>query len=525
MKRILWLLFFFPMYVLGQNELPSVGTNICEDLVYKVALSVSDRSVQDSLFSLLQDSIIEKEWNIRLTDNVNDFPDVVVFMEGGSFVQDKMDHTMIQLAFPGQNRQKCDTVFFVSDVQQAADKVVSFLGNTYYEGMRPVYSTVFQKGEGGYVEYRIPSLLTTLSGRILAIAEGRGEGRTDCAENDLVLKYSDDEGKTWSQLVTVAESGEASLNNPTAVYVEEKNRILLLFQEYPPKRSEGQTGIGFAGDNITRFYVVYSDDEGITWSAKKDITKTTKLREATSYACGPGVGLRVVSGHDKGRILIPVNVSGGKRGWFNYLIASDDCGDSWYILNGHSDYGTNESQLVQLTDSTFLINARCHRFKGQEVETPALWNPWRFDKVTRYRGEIKVKIKGNQTEWYPTQIRIDMPDPLCQGSIFRYSGLHTGEISRILFSNPASQISYALLPNYRHVPPARINGTIRLSYDNGNTWKYSKRIYGDRFTEFQYSVITRLKSGRIGCLFETGNRIRFAIFDMEWLSSGTDNGR
>ena len=55
MKRILWLLFFFPMYVLGQNELPSVGTNICEDLVYKVALSVSDRSVQDSLFSLLQD--------------------------------------------------------------------------------------------------------------------------------------------------------------------------------------------------------------------------------------------------------------------------------------------------------------------------------------------------------------------------------------------------------------------------------------------------------------------------------------
>lgn len=136
-----------------------------------------------------------------------------------------------------------------------------------------------------------------------------------------------------------------------------------------------------------------------------------------------------------------------------------------------------------------------------------------------------VSINKNQTKWFPTKICTNLPDPHCQGAIYRYSGLKDEEISRILFINPASQISYPSNSLKRAIPPARINGTIRLSYNNGKTWSWSKRIYGNRFTEFQYSVLTRLNSGKIGCLFETGSKIKFAVFDIQWLSSGEDSGK
>lgn|SRR2546422_62914 len=75
---------------------------------------------------------------------------------------------------------------------------------------------VFEGGRDGYPAYRIPALLTTQAGTLLAFAEGRAR-LGDHAENDLVLKRSVDNGRSWGALQVVAEDGANALNNPTAV--------------------------------------------------------------------------------------------------------------------------------------------------------------------------------------------------------------------------------------------------------------------------------------------------------------------
>src|SRR5690606_26844903 len=77
------------------------------------------------------------------------------------------------------------------------------------------FSEVFHAGREGYHTYRIPSLVTTRSGSLLAFAEGRAS-RHDHASNDLVLKKSTDGGMTWSAVRTLVEDGDHCMSNPTA---------------------------------------------------------------------------------------------------------------------------------------------------------------------------------------------------------------------------------------------------------------------------------------------------------------------
>src|SRR6185503_7886315 len=86
---------------------------------------------------------------------------------------------------------------------------------------------VFVGGEGGYPAYRIPALITTRKGTMLAFAEGRASLR-DHAENDIVLKRSSDNGTTWRPLQVVDGDGSNALNNPTAVVMRETGRVLLM---------------------------------------------------------------------------------------------------------------------------------------------------------------------------------------------------------------------------------------------------------------------------------------------------------
>ena len=71
----------------------------------------------------------------------------------------------------------------------------------------PIFSIdVFKAGEQGYDCFRIPSLLFTSKGTLLAFAEGRGRQSKSCADHGdvhIVLKRSSDLGHTWSNLSVV----------------------------------------------------------------------------------------------------------------------------------------------------------------------------------------------------------------------------------------------------------------------------------------------------------------------------------
>ena len=434
-----------------------------------------------------------------------------------------LDTVLVDIVFhfDGKALSYHNTQIPFNTVANVARQGVEILGKEFYSGMRPTYSTVFKGDDGKYAEYRIPSVVALPNGRIVAFIEARAWHK-DQAENDIIARYSDDMGQTWSPQIVVDEQGQSSLNNACAVYIAERNEIMVMYQSFPPKVTEGS--ISSDGAKL-RAFTVTSKDGGETWSQPKDITQQVVYPGMKTVCSGPGIAIRSTAGLDKGRILVPFNANGGGR-WFNSVVYSDDLGNSWKMTKGYSGYGANESQMVQTGPDTYLINARSHRYPNvNTLDAPAGWNPWNFSRVTRNRVNTPLILTGNKEEWWPTEVQVNQPDPTCQGSILRQSGWGVGDEaakSRILLSNPASQHTVLTGRPYANTPPQRINGTVKLSYDEGKTWTYGKRIYGNRFTEYQYSVLVNMGNGKIGCLFEAFPEVKFAVFDMEWLTGGED---
>src|SRR5512134_662369 len=91
---------------------------------------------------------------------------------------------------------------------------------------------VFTAGQEGYHTYRIPALLVTKQGTLLAICEGRKTGRGDHGDLDLVLKRSTDGGNTWGPLELIYEEGGAekvTIGNPCPVVDQSTGVIWLPF--------------------------------------------------------------------------------------------------------------------------------------------------------------------------------------------------------------------------------------------------------------------------------------------------------
>lgn len=349
----------------------------------------------------------------------------------------------------------------------------------------PTIGDVFVNGQEGYPAYRIPALITTPRGALLAFAEGRANLR-DHAENDIVLKRSTDNGRTWSALHVVHEDGTHSLGNPTAVSVRETGRVLMMYQRYAKGFDEHKAEPGLDGPRVCRTLIQHSDDDGITWSKPAEITAQVKRpTEVTSTATGPGIGIQLARGKHAGRILMPFN-QGPFGKWKVYSVLSDDGGKSWRYgetaaegAAGHA----NEVQFVELADGSVLLNAR-NQGGGLKQRKTAL---------SRDGGET----------WSTTQHDATLIEPTCQASILRHPGGGDPAEDVLLFSNPGTQTG-------------RTNGVVRLSRDDGKTWPASRVLFPGGFA---YSCLASLPDGALGCLFERDGyqAIAFARFTVNWV--------
>lgn len=81
----------------------------------------------------------------------------------------------------------------------------------------PTYTDVYVAGEGEYHTYRIPSVIATPNGTLLAFAEARREGAGDAGNIDLVVKRSQDGGRTWSAMQVIGDNGPNTFGNPCPV--------------------------------------------------------------------------------------------------------------------------------------------------------------------------------------------------------------------------------------------------------------------------------------------------------------------
>ncbi len=350
------------------------------------------------------------------------------------------------------------------------------------------YTDVFVPGDDGYPHIRIPAIVATGQGTLLAFAEGREAG--DHSENDIILKRSVDGGKTWGSVQVLHDAGSLTLNNPQPVVLPDSGRVLLIYQRN--KHGERTVLPGFEGEDVGYTFLIFSDDDGQTWSEPRDITRGVKRpAPVTSHASGPGVGIVLRRGDHRGRILMPFN-QGPFDQWKVYAAYSDDSGKTWAYGETAPDDDTglgNEVQMVELADGTVMLNTRTQG-------------------GTKHR-KIALSRDGGQT-WSALRDDPTLIEPQCQGTILRYSDPLDGRKSRILFTNPASQSK-------------RENGMLRLSYDEGKTWPIGKTVYPGGFA---YSCLTVLPDGTIGLLFERDGykAISFCRVTLDWLIDGKDTG-
>src|SRR5215207_5620733 len=92
-------------------------------------------------------------------------------------------------------------------------RIASFalIASSLLAGQRPIagprFTEVFRAGDSGYHTYRIPSIVATRRGTLLAFAEARRSSAADAGDIDLVLKRSADGGATWSAMQVIGDNG------------------------------------------------------------------------------------------------------------------------------------------------------------------------------------------------------------------------------------------------------------------------------------------------------------------------------
>ena len=351
---------------------------------------------------------------------------------------------------------------------------------------------VFVAGQDGVFEYRIPGLITSTRGTLLAFCDARVKKAGDPPNKiNLVLKRSTDAGKTWGALQTLAENGNGAVADSCGL-VDRTTGTLWIFSVYAPEGVGSANAVpGLTGATF-QFKAIKSDDDGLTWSAPIDHTPMVKKPEWGAGSTGIGCGIQLRSG----RLIIPRYYADyfqprtTPTDGASYLSYSDDHGVTWKMGDLVSvPGGTNECQVAELTDGTLILNMR---------------------GITGNNRKVARSRDGGLT-WSKPVEDAALIEPRCQGSLQAYTNTISQDRDRLMFANPASL--------------ERKNMTVRISYDEGRTWPVSKSLHAGPAA---YSCLTVLPDLTAACLYERGEqkpyeKITFARFNLEWLTDGQDH--
>ncbi len=126
---------------------------------------------------------------------------------------------------------------------------------------------MYRPGDYGSTNYRMPAITTAADGSLVVLTDKRKFGAGDLAANiDVVANRSTDGGKTWSEPVTVALGTNSSNGfGDAAIIKANSGKLITLYVGGPGFFSS-------TASNPIRSYISTSSDNGVTWSAPRNIT-------------------------------------------------------------------------------------------------------------------------------------------------------------------------------------------------------------------------------------------------------------
>ncbi|MFE2045429.1 exo-alpha-sialidase [Streptomyces sp. NPDC059477] len=343
-----------------------------------------------------------------------------------------------------------------------------------------VSSVPYVAGRGGYDTYRIPAVVVTRQGAVLAFAEGRRDGAGDSGDIDVVLRRSGDGGCTWGPLVVVAAGEGDTRGNPAPVVDPRSGAVVLLTSYNSGAVTEGQIMRGEVRGR--RVFVQRSVDDGRSFGVPREITADVTLPGWRWYATGPGHAVALTHGRHRGRLVVPANHSaappahsgdtGQERRWYGgHALYSDDGGRRWRIGFVDDSYdgvdNANESSAAQLPDGRLYFSAR-------DQHGTSAGN--RLDGHSRDGGASLER---------PYTVQRTLDDvPVVQASVLQVPGRG----APLLFSGPS-------------VPTERRSMAVWRSTDGGSTFTKALTLSGQRAG---YSDLVPLGRHTVGVLYETG---------------------
>ena len=334
----------------------------------------------------------------------------------------------------------------------------------FAQGDQP--ASLFKAGDSGYACFRIPAIVKTGKGILLAFAEARKNGCSDTGDIDLVLRRSSDEGKTWGTLQIVWDDGENVAGNPAPVVDHETGTLFLLCTWNLGNDRESRI-IDQTSKDTRRIFVMQSGDDGSTWSKAKEITSTVKLPSWTWYATGPVHGIQLKNKPYKGRLIIPCDhIEAGTKKYFSHVIYSDDHGATWNLGGTTPQDQVNECTVVELPDGRLMLNMR------------------NYDRKQKNR---KVSISGDGGGiWTDLKDDPKLIEPICQASLLDLT--IKGRRKALGFLNPSDSLS-------------RRNLELKISTDEGQNWRVLSTVHAGPSA---YSDLVQVNKLELGCLYEAG---------------------
>ncbi len=319
------------------------------------------------------------------------------------------------------------------------------------------------------ITYRIPGMIRTAKGTLLACFDARYENHLDLsADIDVAVVRSEDGGRTWTDPVVAMDAGPGKGNgcgDPCILQDSATGRIWLqaLAVHFDRNPCLLRSGSGYDPQDTGQWEMVYSDDDGKTWSSNINITREIKQPQWTTILAGPGCGICT----SKGVIVFPAQIWDMKANpaCRSTICYSTDHGKTWHYGNG-VPHRTSECQVVELADGSLMLSCRNETFGGKRVVY-----------TTQDLGK----------SWQPHSTNVNtLNDPACQASIIAIDSKKYGRL--LLFSHPDSK------------PKLRNHMTIHVSRDDGKTW--SQGLVYDVRECWGYSCLAPVDDETIGVIYE-----------------------